>query len=197
MSHSCHIWMGHVSYERVMSRMNASCHTWMSRVKCKWAMSHMRSHVTYECVMSHMKETCHIWMRHVTHECVMSNINASCHIWMRHVTYGSVNKPFYIGMSHVTYEWVMSHMIEPVQRVRGVAHMAMMISLTFRAHHEQAFADMVVWFVCSTPSSVTTQKQRKNVTFAGYRHTSLSGRVSMYGSWCTYAFIMANTHMWT
>jgi len=55
----------------------------------------------------------------------------------------------------------------------------------------------VICLLAVTPSSVTTQKQRKNVTFTGYRHTSLSGRVSMNGSWCTYGFIMAHTHMWT
>jgi len=31
-----------------------------------------------------------------------------------------------------------------MQRVRGVAHMTMMIWLTFQAHYEQAFAEMVV-----------------------------------------------------
>ena len=33
---------------------------------------------------------------------------------------------------------------EAVQRVRVVAHMTMMISVTSLAHHEHAFADMVV-----------------------------------------------------
>ena len=76
---SCHILTSHVTYEWVMSHMNASCHT-------------------YECVMSHMQMShgTHdesamflIWMSHVTHmncschthECVMS------HIWMGHVTH--------------------------------------------------------------------------------------------------------------
>jgi len=72
----------------------------------------------------------------------------------------------------------------------------MMNWLTFRAHYEQAFAVIVVWSVGSTPSSITTQKQRKNVTFTGYRHTSLSGRVFMNRSWCTCEF-MAHTNMWT
>jgi len=86
---------------------------------------------------------------------------------------------------------------KPVQRVRDVAHVTMITWLTFRAHYEQTFAEMVVRFVCSTASSVTKQKQWKNVTFTGYRHTSLSRRVSMNESWHTYEFIMAHTHMWT
>jgi len=60
---------------------------------------------------------------------------------------------------------------------------------------EQAFAEMVVSSLFSTPSSVTTQKQEKNETFTGCRHRSLSGRVSMNGSWSTHGFIMAHTHM--
>jgi len=45
--------------------------------------------------------------------------------------------------------------------------------------------------------SVTTQKQQKYVTFTGYRHLSLSGRVFMNGSWRTCDIIMAHTHIWT
>jgi len=86
---------------------------------------------------------------------------------------------------------------EPVQWVRGVAHTTMMIFLSFLAHYEQVFAEIIMWFVCSTPSNVTTQKQRSNVICIGYRHTSLSDRVFMKGSWRTYDFIMARTHMWT
>ena len=46
MNGSRHIWMRHVTYKWVMSRINEKCHVWMS-------------HVTHECVMSHMNESCH------------------------------------------------------------------------------------------------------------------------------------------
>jgi len=157
-----------------------------------------------------MNESCHIWMRHVAYECVMSHMNASCQIWMSYVrvTYECVVTVFVCvceGFMGRVFDRVYAYICniihrhsgrEAVQRVQGVAHMMMMISWTFRAHYEQALAEMVVWIVCSTPLSVTTEKQRKNVTFTGYRHTSLSGRVSMNGLWCTYGLIMAHTHMW-
>ena len=55
MNESCHIWMSHVTYERVMSHMNESCHIWMSHVKYESVMSHMNeSCLTYKWVMSHM-----------------------------------------------------------------------------------------------------------------------------------------------
>jgi len=115
--------------------------------------------------MSHIYDSCHIWLIHVTHEWVIALLNEKCDICM----------------SHVTNEWVMCTFVcniihrhigrQPVQWVRVLVRMAMMNSLTFRAHCEQAFAQIVVRFVCSTPSSVPTQKQRKNATFTGYRHT--------------------------
>jgi len=72
LNQSRHIWMGHFTYEWVMS------HIWMSRV------THMdESWHTYERVIPH------IWMSHVTH------LNQSCHtyervmshIWTSHVTH--------------------------------------------------------------------------------------------------------------
>jgi len=33
------IWMGHVTYQWVMSHINESCHIWMSHVTYKWVMS--------------------------------------------------------------------------------------------------------------------------------------------------------------
>ena len=161
-----------------------------------------------------MNETCHIWMRHVTHECVMSNMNETCpsHIWMRcHGICMCVCEGFMGRIFDSVYAYICNIIHrhsggEAVQRVKGVAHMTMMISLTFRAHYEQVLAEMVVWFVCSTPSSVTAQKQRKNVTFTGYRHTSLPGRAfidaswrtwRMNSSWCTYNFMMTHTHLRT
>jgi len=119
MDEPCHIWMSHVTYEKVMSQMYESCHIWMSHVpsnlthlKCDmspvtyvWVMSHTNEsshcwmgHVTYESVTWHMSESCHICMSHVTYEWAMWHMNKSCHIWMSHVTY-----------EWVTYGWVMSH----------------------------------------------------------------------------------------
>ena len=202
MNKPVYIWMRHVTYEWVMSYMNGSC---------EWVLANInepcdiwKSHVTYEWVVSHMNETCRIWMRHVTHECVMSNMNELCtsHIWMRcHGICMCVCEGFMGRVFDRVYAYICNIIHrhsgrEAVQRVQGVAHMTMMISWTFRAHYEQALAEMVVWIVCSTPLSVTTEKQRKNVTFTGYRHTSLSGRFSMNGLWCTYGLIMAHTHMW-
>ena len=79
-----HVWMSHVTYEWVMSRMNESCHVCMS-------------HVTYEWVVY---EACHIWWIHVT--CM----NKSCHIGMSHVPYEWVMS--HIWMSHVPYKWVVN-----------------------------------------------------------------------------------------
>jgi len=133
MKESCHVWMRHVTCERVTSHMKESCHIWMC-------------HVTYVCrfycvndeVMSRMlewshvsHESCHVWIRHVTYVCGFSGFAGSgsfvwmshvTYIWMRHVTYSC---SFYCGneqvmsrmlesrhiwRSRVTYECVMSHM---------------------------------------------------------------------------------------
>jgi len=77
------LWMRHVPYQWIISRINEWCDIGMS-------------HVIYGRIMSLVYESCHIWMSHVTYEWVMSQMNESCHIWM----------------SHVTYEWVMSHVNE-------------------------------------------------------------------------------------
>jgi len=134
MNESCELWKSYITYELVLSCMYESCHKW---------------------VMSHIYDSCHIWLIHVTHEWVIALLNEKCDIWM----------------SHITNEWVMCTFVcniihrhigrQPVQWVRVLVRMAMMNSLTFPAHYEQAFAQIVVRFVCSTPSSVTTQKKRK------------------------------------
>jgi len=65
MSHvneSCHIWMSHVTYERVMSRIHRNFpRLWwrtrgLRRVTPQWV-----GHVPYEWVMSHMNESCHVY----------------------------------------------------------------------------------------------------------------------------------------
>jgi len=105
----------YISYEWVMSRMNASRHICMSYVKWEWVMSRINEschvwmrHVTYECVMSYHNESCHMWTwrSRVTHGRVMSDINAHCHTWM-----SSSNESCHMWtwMSHVTHERVMSH----------------------------------------------------------------------------------------
>ena len=62
MKESCHIWMRHVTYERVTSHMNESCHTHTGpRERHQSAESSYRwmRHVTYGYVTSHMNESCH------------------------------------------------------------------------------------------------------------------------------------------
>ena len=54
MDESCHVWMSHVTCERVMSHINESCHIWMCHVSRD--VSHIWTHhVLYEPVMSHHK----------------------------------------------------------------------------------------------------------------------------------------------
>jgi len=104
-----HIWMSHVTYDRVTAhmekllyiwclRMCYQCHIWMRQVIYEWVMSHMDDSrdickIAIDLTFANAYQ-CHIWMSHVTYEWVMSHMNESCHIWM----------------SHVTYEWCMSHM---------------------------------------------------------------------------------------
>ena len=111
--------MGHVTYDWVMSHMNASCHIWWSHVTYEWVMSPM-SHVAYDRVMLRMNETCHVWMSRVT-------LNQSCHIWMGHVTYDWVMshriESCHIWLSHVTYEWVIQPMIESCHIWRVMSRM--------------------------------------------------------------------------
>jgi len=97
-----HVWMSHVSYEWVISRINESCHTWMS-------------HVTYEWVMSHMNESCHMWLSHVTYDWVTSHMNS--HVTQFYCTYTFefgqyMNESRHIWMSHMTVERVASHKSE-------------------------------------------------------------------------------------
>ena len=63
MDESCHIWMSHVTYEWVMSRMNTST-TRTSRIFTRLCSS------MYEWVMSHMNESYNVEMSNVTYEWV-------------------------------------------------------------------------------------------------------------------------------
>ena len=71
---SCHIWIGHVAHEWVVSYMNESCHIWIS-------------YVTYECIVSYMNDSRNVWMSHVACEWVMSQRRESCHTLMNSVTH--------------------------------------------------------------------------------------------------------------
>jgi len=88
--------MSHVTYKRVMSRINESCHICMSQVTNEYVMAHVHaqpgsdiyysiwrvmSHVTYKRVMSHTNESCHICMSHVTNEYIMAHVHAQSGIW--------------------------------------------------------------------------------------------------------------------
>jgi len=97
---ACHICMGHVMCEYVMSIMNESCHIRMIQVTCDRVMSHMyirMGHVTCERVMSHMS----IRMGHVTCERVMSRMNTSRQKEMSHVTHEGVTSPT-IGVATIS-----------------------------------------------------------------------------------------------
>jgi len=61
--------MSHVTYECVMSRMNASCHITMSHVTCE-----------LEGVESHMGGSCQTSMRTVTHECLRAMSHVTCEL---------------------------------------------------------------------------------------------------------------------
>jgi len=80
---SCHTRMSPVTYEWVISHMNASCHICMGRIIDSSCRTWMR-YVTYEYVVSHIHKSCHIWMRHVTYEWVIHAMNESYHMWIGH-----------------------------------------------------------------------------------------------------------------
>jgi len=112
--------MSHVTYQWVMSHVNASRHICMScvtlwgreqivdafltqemhescRISVSWGLESggLESMVSCRISVSHVTSR-HTSMSHVTYKYVMPHLNKSCHI----------------SMSHVTYEWVMSHMDE-------------------------------------------------------------------------------------
>jgi len=96
---SCHMWMGRVTCEWVMSRANGTCQLWMSHVtyECDIWMSHIwMSHVTYKWVMSH------VWMSYVTHKNhvtyeYLPAVYESC-IWISHVSHMNES-------CHMTKSW--------------------------------------------------------------------------------------------
>jgi len=134
---TCHIWMSHITYEWVMSRMRESRHdkaygNVAPLFECVLYHGWDVWQRTYEWVMSHTNESCHMWMRPVTYECHgfwrrsavarapsntrMSHVNESCHICLSHVQYewakSHMNESCHIWMSRVPFECVMSHMNE-------------------------------------------------------------------------------------
>jgi len=128
---SCHVWMSHVTYEWVMSRMNESCHVWMS-------------HVTYEWVMSRMNESCHILISHVPYAWVVQKAKASWLCSMGHVKYASnyvtyesvmscMNESCSLWMSHFTLAWFMSHRFF-LQEAKA-SLLAAMIYVTYASSH--------------------------------------------------------------
>jgi len=114
------LFLSHVSYETVTSRMNES---WLIIHDSWWLKTHdlcliRNSHVTYEWVMthyswlmmtqdswlvSHTNEPCHICLSHVTYETVISHMNESWLIIQSHINESHINESCHIWNSHVTY----------------------------------------------------------------------------------------------
>jgi len=145
MNESCHIWMGHVTYEWVMSHMKESCHLWMSHVTYEWGTSHMNkarfmqlSAVCYKwmdiedadtwCHGTLMNESCH------THEWAMPHMNVSLytcewfklHIWMNHVTHTDESRD--ICMSHdssICVTWFITNHVTLTNESRTMSHLQM------------------------------------------------------------------------
>jgi len=124
MSNRIPMWIIHVTYDCVMSRMyeNESFKVWCE-VTYDYGMSHVNKarhiwmgHVAYERGTSNKIESFDVWMSHVTYDYVMSHMTMSCHIWMRHVTYEwvmyHVNESRHSWMSPVTFERVKSGKIK-------------------------------------------------------------------------------------
>ena len=80
----------------------------------------------------------------------------------------------------------------PVQRVRQRAHMTMMHSWTFRAHHEEVFTHVVVWFLILMPwcRICKTYGTHMNESW----HTWMSHGTHLNESWHTYEWVMS--HIW-
>jgi len=152
-AHRCHIWMSHVTYERVMSHVNESCHIWTSHVTYRWRRDDSfificdmnewcvwMSHVTCERDMSHVSETCHTRTSHVTH------MNESSYTWMSSVTYERVT--WHIWTCHVTCEWEMSHTNESCDRYeRDMSHMNESCDI-FTRH---VTYELVMWHIRTSP----------------------------------------------
>jgi len=70
MNESCHIWMNHITYEWVMSRMNESWHTRMTSPSFVKSSASNRSPPTIPMnyVTANKPRHSHIWMGHVTYE---------------------------------------------------------------------------------------------------------------------------------
>jgi len=135
MDESCHIWMNHIQYERVMSHSyNAVTHTHPTSSLPRKNTStqdgnQVVRHVTCECIthtnqrhirmnhtygwVTHMNESCHIWARHVNYEANMSHLNISKTAMqdgdqvVSHVTCECIT---HTNESHI-YEWI-THMNE-------------------------------------------------------------------------------------
>jgi len=71
---SCHVWMSHVTYEWVMSRMNESYHTY-EWVISTWQLASDGSFLASPAFSSCVWESSHVNTSHVTH------MNESCHVY--------------------------------------------------------------------------------------------------------------------
>jgi len=139
-SYVCDMTHSYVTCQYVMShvsRINQSCHIWMGQVIFEWIMSHFMSHINdsnpmwmghvrYEWVQAHMNESCHIWRNQVISEWVMSHIMS--HISNMHVTWlihtwhinaSGLERMRHVLMNHVTSDsfvrdmthiWDMTHL---------------------------------------------------------------------------------------
>jgi len=76
-----HMWMRHVTYERVRARVNTSCRIWIHHALCEWwASIGYAAHVYSRWVTAQANEACHEWMSHGNLERVISlHMNASCY----------------------------------------------------------------------------------------------------------------------
>jgi len=109
---SCHVWIRHVTCERVTLRIPATSH--LSLTNCtryEWVMSHVHeAHVTWR-----IDTSCQVWMCHIIRECVLSHMDVTHgHVmshtnntWSCHVTHERdcvLSHMDVTRMSHVTFE---------------------------------------------------------------------------------------------
>ena len=140
LNESCHIWMSHVTYEWVMSRVahmfecNMTCiyvHSYVCQ-SCRtfWKRNARLIHICDSFIfVTELMHLCDMTHTHMWHRCDMTHSHiwldsfkcvtwVMSHLWMSHVTY--VNESCHIC------EWVMSHIwlsLVVHMRMSHVTHM--------------------------------------------------------------------------